>query len=444
LGRCLALWLGDSFVESSLIDRLKKFLGASPTPYHATENLVGLFKSQGFTALDERDEWQLESGKSYYVTRSDASIIAFTLGEKPLHEAGFRLVGTHTDSPCLKVKPQPELLAKNCFQLGVEVYGGALLNPWFDRDLSIAGKVTGELTNGELVSRLIDFKRPVAVIPSLAIHLNREANTNKSVNAQKEMNALLSLSESKLSFRELLAKQFASQYPELQLKEIYDFNLSFYDVQEPACIGLEEEFLASARLDNLLSTFIAADSLLASNGSQTAILICNDHEEVGSRSDSGAQGTMLRDLLARIEPGAAQRHRAVCSSMMLSVDNAHAVHPNYAEKHDASHGPLLNSGPVLKFDADQSYATSSDTAAILRWLAAQDEKIPLQSFVTRADMRCGSTIGPITSASLGLKTADLGVPQLAMHSIRELAGTRDVIYLFNLLQRFYDLTRALV
>ena len=418
------------------IDGLLSFLKNSPSPYHACRELCAMFLAHNFVQLEEKHNWVLETGKAYFYTRSDASIVAFKLGQNPV-DRGLRLVGAHTDSPCLKVKPCPELDKQGYALLGVEVYGGALLNPWFDRDLSLAGKVTGLTKEGELKSALVDFKKAIASIPSLAIHLNREANQNKSTNPQTEMNALLSMKMGNFSFRDLLLGEVNRQNSDLAFSEILDFNLSFYDVQEPSLIGLENDFIASARLDNLLSCYLGAEALIHAGTAQTTVLVCNDHEEVGSRSEAGAQGTLLKDLTCRLVPDEAQRQQMLRHSMMFSIDNAHGVHPNYADRHDDKHGPVLNQGPVIKFDADQSYASSSETAAFVRWLASQSDPVPIQGYVTRADMRCGSTIGPITASSLGIRTVDIGNPQFAMHSCRELAGVDDTKYMRVLIDRFF-------
>lgn len=429
-------------MPSTKVNELLTFLQRSPTPFHAVANLSALFNEHGFVRLDEKSDWQLAPAGKYFLVRSDASIVAFILGRESCVEQGIRLVGAHSDSPCLKVKPTPEILKNNYFQLGVEVYGGVLLNPWFDRDLSLAGKITALDDKGTLVSVLIDFKKPIATIPSLAIHLDRDANNNKTVNPQREMNAILWQSTEKTSFKARLLKQAALEHPELHLTDILDFNLSFYDTQSPAVIGMDDEFIASARLDNLLSTYVGAQALLNADDTCTSVFICNDHEEIGSRSESGAQGTLLNDVIARLVPDAIDQQKCMRCSLMLSVDNAHGIHPNYADKHDEGHGPELNAGPVIKFNADQSYATNSETAAVLRVLAADTSSvIPLQNFVMRADLRCGSTIGPITSANSGIKTVDLGVATFAMHSIRELGGVKDVDMLHNLLVRFYTCKR---
>lgn len=420
-------------MQSALFD----FITQSPTPFHATQNLASALTAAGFTELDERAAWQLEPAGQYFVRRNDSSIIAFRLGQRPLTKQGLRVIGAHTDSPCLKVKPQPEINSQGYWQLGVEVYGGVLLLPWFDRDLSLAGRVTFS-QDGQLHSRLIDFKTPIAVIPSLAIHLNREANKGWEVNAQKELPPVLTQLNTKeeKDFRVLLAAQLQREHG-LQDAQILDYELSFYDTQAPAHIGLEQEFIASARLDNLLSCFVGLQALLAADQQYASVLVCTDHEEVGSSSACGADGPFLEQVLRRLLPQEEDFSRCIQRSMLVSADNAHGIHPNYADKHDSNHGPLLNQGPVIKVNSNQRYATNSETAAFFRHLC-QQHNVPVQSFVTRSDMGCGSTIGPITASKLGINTIDIGAATFAMHSIRELAGTQDVAYLTKALTAFYS------
>ena len=424
-------------VDHEFNEQLLAFIERSPTPFHATENMALLLEQANFELLAEGGDWSLRPGGKYYLTRNDSSIIAFIYGTASIVDAGIRMVGAHTDSPTLMVKPQPEK-TKSYFQLGVEVYGGALLNPWFDRDLSIAGRlVFRDKKTGQLGKRLINFQRPVAVIPSLAIHLDREANKNRTVNPQTDIPPILFESESDdcKDFRQILAKQLLTEHSELGDVDsdldldVLDYELCFYDSQPPAQIGLHGDFIASARLDNLLSCFCGLQALLDAGGdkantAQTCMLVCTDHEEVGSASACGAQGPMLQTTLERMLPDVQERARAINRSLLISADNAHGMHPNYASKHDNNHMPILNHGPVLKINANQRYATSSVTAALFRqWCDA--ENVPLQSFVTRTDLACGSTIGPITATQIGVQTLDVGVPTFAMHSIRELAGARD-------------------
>ena len=418
---------------------LMGFLRDSPTPFHAVSNMIGRLEQAGFQRLNEGQAWQLENAGRYFVVRNDSALVAFRVGERPPSEAGWRMMGAHTDSPCLRIKPQPEIREKGCLQLGVEVYGGALLNPWFDRDLSIAGRVTWVDREGERHESLVDFTRPVAVIPSLAIHLDREANTSHSINAQTQLPPLLMLTGDKpeKSFRELLEQQLRAEQPSLDVRQVLDYELSLYDTQPPAITGLHEDFICSARLDNLLSCYLGLAALLESGDDQPAVAVFNDHEEVGSMTAEGAHGPFLKAVLGRWLEGEAY-HRALARSMMMSVDNAHAVHPNFPDYHDSRHGPVLNEGPVIKINSNQRYATSSPTSALYQHLSDQ-LGVPCQSFVVRADMGCGSTIGPLTAGNLGVRTLDVGVPQLAMHSIRELAGTRDAHSLYQVLKAYLAL-----
>ncbi len=416
---------------------LLDFLKRSPSPFHATQSMAEALQAAGYQALDERETWQLQPQGRYYVTRNDSSIIAIKLGQHDPVQHGIRMVGAHTDSPCLKVKPQPELARHGYWQLGVEVYGGVLLSPWFDRDLSLAGRVTFK-HNEQLQSRLIDFKHAIASIPSLAIHLNREANSGWAINAQTELPPVLAQlqGETKQDFRALLADQLQREHA-ISDACVLDYELCFYDSQPAALIGLNQDFIASARLDNLLSCYSGLQALLNSDDQHSQVLVCTDHEEVGSNSACGADGPFLEQVLRRVLNSEEDFVRCIQHSLLISADNAHGIHPNYADKHDANHGPLLNHGPVIKVNANQRYATTSETSSFFK-LLCQQANIPVQSFVTRSDLGCGSTIGPITASQLGVQTIDIGVPTFAMHSIRELAGSKDLGYLLSVLQTFYN------
>ncbi|MGE8501302.1 aspartyl aminopeptidase [Ectopseudomonas oleovorans] len=424
-------------MREELIQGLLDFLNASPTPFHATASLAMRLEAAGYRHLDERAPWHTEAGGRYYVTRNDSSIIAFKLGKRPAVDGGIRLVGAHTDSPCLRVKPNPELQRQGFFQLGVEVYGGALLAPWFDRDLSLAGRVTYR-RDGKVESQLIDFYQPIAVIPSLAIHLNREANQGWAINPQNELPPILAqlASSETADFRALLAEQLAMEH-DFNPDAVLDYELSFYDTQSAAIVGLNQDFIASARLDNLLSCYAGLQALIDANDEETCVLVCTDHEEVGSCSACGADGPFLEQVLRRVLPEGDAFVRAIQRSLLVSADNAHGVHPNYADKHDGNHGPKLNAGPVIKINSNQRYATNSETAGFFRHLCLENE-VPVQSFVVRSDMGCGSTIGPITASQLGVRTVDIGLPTFAMHSVRELAGSHDLDHLVKVLTAFYS------
>ncbi len=423
--------------QDALIERLLDFLRRSPTPWHAVANMAARLDAAGYRRLDEREPWRLAAGEKVYVTRNDSSIIALQLPEGEL--SSLRMIGAHTDSPGLRLKPNAAQTGGGWLQLGIETYGGVLLAPWFDRDLGLAGRVQVRHPDGRLEGVLLNVDRPVAIIPSLAIHLDREANNGRSINAQTEMAPVFLQGGEAPDLPRLLKAWLAEQHG-LEEVEPLDFELGFHDMQPPARVGVEGELIASARLDNLLSCFAGLEALLDADGRQGVVLVANDHEEVGSASSCGAQGPFLGDVLRRVGEqlgggGEESFIRLIQASRMISCDNAHALHPNFADKHDAAHGPALNGGPVIKVNANQRYATNSATAAMFRDLCRQAE-VPVQTFVTRADMGCGSTIGPLTATELGVPTLDVGAPQWAMHSIRETAGARDVEHLTRVLTAF--------
>jgi aspartyl aminopeptidase len=419
--------------------QLCDFLARATTPFHAVAEMTAKLSAAGFEALEEDASWQLQSGGKYYLQRNGSSLLAFVMGRESSPAQGMRMVGAHTDSPCLMVKPSPEKFRHGYFQLGVQVYGGALLNPWFDRDLSLAGRVSFETADGALRSLLIDFRKAIATVPSLAIHLDKDVNKKRSINPQTDILPLLCQCAGTDSpdFRELLQSRLLEEHPDCAVQRVLDYELSFYDTQSPAIIGLEDEFLASARLDNLLSCFTGMRALIESDGAVSTLLVCNDHEEVGSLSAAGARGPLLSSVLKRLSTDEAGYVALTDRSMMISADNAHGIHPNYADRHDDNHGPILNRGPVIKVNANQRYATNSETSGLFRMLCAQED-VPVQSFVVRSDMGCGSTIGPITAGGTGVRTIDVGVPTFAMHSIRELAGSEDGWNLYRVLRRFYN------
>lgn len=422
--------------QNDFNQQLLSFLDRSPTPFHATANMVDACVAAGFEVLQERDSWSLKPGGRYVVTRNQSSVIAFTLPEEDnAVKTGFRMSGAHTDSPCLKVKTNPDMKGQGYLRLGVEVYGGALLSTWFDRDLSIAGRVSYRSDQGAVKHALVNFERPVGTVPNLAIHLNREVNNGVAINAQTHLPIVLMQQEDDASgFNDLLTAQLKAQGV-TDVAEILEHECLAYDTQPAALIGYNEDFIASARLDNLLSCFIGLKALLDSPNEVPSLLVCNDHEEVGSLSASGAQGPFLQAVLKRIAGTEESYQQMMAASMMVSCDNAHGIHPNYASYHDNNHAPLLNAGPVIKLNANQRYASNSESSAWFK-LACQQSGVEVQSFIMRSDLACGSTIGPITSAELGVRTIDVGVPQFAMHSVRELAGSRDAYKLYAVLKSF--------
>ena len=427
-----------------LLNSFLKYLKDSPTPYHAVENIVETIEKAGYSSLRENDSWGKLSPGKYYLTRNDSALIAFNLAQSPA-EKGFRMIGAHTDSPCLKIKPNAITVNNGYAKLGVEVYGGALLNPWFDRDLALAGRVTVQTKDGSINHVLLNTNQPLAVIPSLAIHLDRGVNEKRNINKQTHLPAVIYRTDkpngnNNQKFETMLKKWLKKQYPKLLPLKILAFELSLYDHQHPQLVGLNQEFIASARLDNLLSCYASVQALLNSNDNSNQVIVLNDHEEVGSASTSGAQGSFLYAVLSRICAGDENLQRAISHSMLVSADNAHGVHPNYPEVHEPAHQPLINNGPVIKINNNQRYATNSETAAVFKAVCDANE-VPYQMSVVRSDMGCGTTIGPITATRLGVRTVDVGVPQLSMHSIRELAGSKDLAHLITALHGFFALKK---
>ena len=403
------------------------FLDASPTPFHATQNMASMFKNAGFIELDETQSWVLESSKSYFVRRNDSSIIAFTY---PRDKNDYVMVGTHTDSPNLKLKPNAVIKEHGVVKFGVEPYGGLLLNTLFDRELSLAGRITYLDAQDKLKDILIDAQKPLAIIPSLAIHLDDKANKDKTINKQTDLCPILTTNDD-FEFDEFLRWQL-SKVGVLDVKEVYASELSFYDAQKASFVGLHNDFIASARIDNLLSCYVGMLSICSVDASKPMLFVASDHEEVGSDTTSGAGGSFLEDTLKRIFNTHEEYVKMARSSMMVSVDNAHAIHPNFPSKHDTNHSPHINKGVVIKVNANQRYASNSKT--ISKFLnSASNASQSTQYFVTRSDMGCGSTIGPITASKTGIDTIDVGVPTYAMHSIRELCGSDDAYTLYKIL-----------
>ena len=410
-----------------LTRRLLELIDASPTPFHATAEVARRLEAAGFQRLREEDAWSLQPGGKHYLTRNGSTLVAFEVGQEPPGRAGFRIVGAHTDSPNLRLKPHPELSKEGYRQLAVEPYGGVLLATWLDRDLSLAGRVFVQDRPEPLLLRV---PRPVCRIPNVAIHLNREVNDKGLVvNPQQHLPPLVGLEPAQADpewFRAFLAAELSTDAPVLA------FDLMLYDVQPSTVSGLEGEFVHAPRLDNLASCHAGLEALLAAQARGpapfTRVIALYDHEEVGSQSAEGAGSNALLASMERValaRGGSREElHRAVARSLLVSADMAHAIHPNWSDRHEPRHAPRLNQGPVLKLNSEMRYATNADTAARFERLARRAD-VSLQRFVTRSDMRCGSTIGPISASRTGVPTVDVGNPMLSMHSIREMAGSQD-------------------
>jgi aspartyl aminopeptidase len=416
---------------------LFRYLDNSPTAFHAVSEMRNFLIAEDWIELQENTPWQLKPGSSYFVIRENCALVAFTLGSEEFPEKGFRIIGSHSDSPGLQIKPHADVKSAPYLQLGVEIYGGPLLNPWFDRDLSLAGRVCCSDNSNNLLDYIIDFKRPLLTIPSLAIHFDREANNGRPIDKQKFLPPLLAqeISGQLPEFSQILREQIGQQYPESAIKEILGFDLFCYDHQKAGYIGINNDFITSSRLDNLLSCHVGMMAMCAAGTERNTLFICTNHEENGSTSTTGAHGSFIEDIFARILPAPETRQIALRNSFFISIDNAHAVHPNFRDKSEPNHEVILNGGPVIKVNANQRYATNSRSASLFKIIASEAE-IPVQEFVMRTDMACGSTIGPMTAAKLGVETIDIGAPTLSMHSIRELTGSTDPYMMFKVVRSF--------
>jgi aspartyl aminopeptidase len=405
---------------------LRSLVDASPSPFHAVAEMARRLRAGGFSELDERDHWELGPGDLRYVVRDGGSIVAFRVGSAPLAEAGARLVGAHTDSPTFKVRPRPDLERVGYRLVGVEPYGGLLAHTWLDRELTVAGRLA--VREGDTIAyALVTLPGGALRLPSLAIHLDRGVRDGLVLDPQRHLVPVWGpgLGDEPGLLSALAEAAGVAEHA------VVGHDLVVADTQPAAATGRDGTWIAAPRLDNLGSCHAGAAALLAAEPApHTALFVANDHEEVGSGSAEGARGSFLSDVLARLvaatgDTDGQSLHRAVARSLLVSADMAHAVHPNHSERHEPSHAPALGGGPVLKLNANQSYATDAGTGG---WFTARcrDAGVPVQHFVSRADLPCGSTIGPLTATRLGLATVDVGNPMLGMHSCRELASAVDV------------------
>jgi aspartyl aminopeptidase len=426
----------------SSLDDLLTFLAASPTPYHAVASAIGLLVPAGFRPLAEHDAWDALPPGRYYVAHEGSALVAFIVPDAPVH--GFRIVGAHTDSPNLRLKPKPEYVKEGYQQLGVEVYGGALLNSWLDRDLGLAGRVILRGDGQGFDARLVRLDQPRLRVPQLAIHLDRDVNDKGLLlNKQEHLAPVLGLASSgEADLKTLVASSLG-----IAVDEILHLDLMLYDTLAPARGGAHDEFFFSARLDNLAmchASVVSIAGVSATDEGLCPVVALFDHEEVGSQSATGAESHFLPRLLERLSRRGGRSYdehaRTLARSLCLSADMAHAVHPNYESRHEPRHKPMLNGGPVLKVNAQQRYATSARTATLVEDLCRKLE-IPLQQYVNRTDLPCGTTIGPITSTLLGIPTADVGNPMLSMHSCREMAGAKDPGLMERLMGAFFGAPR---
>ena len=422
---------------------LLSFIDASPSPWHAVASCTARLEAAGFSRLHESAAWRLAPDTGYYVVRDDSSLIAFHTGSGALADHGYRIIGAHTDSPGFRVKPNPIKRQPGANTLGVEIYGGPIVASFADRELSLAGRViVADDKGGHLSTRLYHAQRPLLRLPNVAIHLNRTVNQEGlKFDLQSELPLVLGVMEAELPAREDF-KALLGQELGVSAENILSWELAVADTQAGAFFGLEQEYIANSQLDNLASCHAALEAIVEASQDGFAgvrVLAFFDHEEIGSQSFKGADGPFLNDVLGRIEdvfaagPGEASQARA--RSLVLSADMAHAHHPNYARYYDMEHTVHPNRGPVIKINASQRYATDGLADAVFETLCREVD-VPVQRYVHRNDLPCGSTIGPITAGRLGIRCADVGNAMWSMHSLRESAGARDHDFMIRAMRHF--------
>jgi aspartyl aminopeptidase len=428
--------------EVKFAQELIDFIYESPTAFHAVERVKRELEPAGFVELKEEEKWEIKKGGKYYITKNDSAIIAFIAGSGEVEESGFKIIGAHTDSPTFRVKPRPEMVSENQYvKLNIEVYGGPILNTWLDRPLSIAGRVTLKSEDAFYPrTELVNIKKPIIVIPNLAIHMNRNVNSGVELNKQKDMLPLLSVVSEELEKDKYLLNIIAKEL-KVEMDEVLDFDLFLYEYEKGCIMGLNDEFISSSRLDDLSMVHAGIRALISSEvGLATNVMACFDNEEVGSTTKQGANSPYMAYVLERIVLSLGKSRedyfRALAKSFMISADLAHAVHPNVGEKHDPVNRPVINKGPVIKISAAQSYTTDSNSCAVYEQLC-RNAGVPVQKFVNRSDERGGSTIGPLSSTHVNIRSVDMGTPILAMHSVRELGGVKDHTYVTESFKEFY-------
>lgn len=421
------------------------FINKSPSPFHAVHETAQALTAAGFQQLREEDPWAgaVQPGGKYFVTRNQSAIVAFAVGGRYSRGAGgFHVIGAHTDSPCLKVKPISSIESAGWLQVGVETYGGGLFHTWFDRDLGLAGRVIVRESDSSFRSRLVLVNRPILRIPTLAIHLDRDVASGFSFNKETHLRPVLATAvraqleattgdkadQPKAKHSSVLLQLLAKELG-VEIDQICDFELCLFDTQGANVGGALDEFIFAPRLDNLCCSWLATQALVKAlptlaDDDNVRVVALFDNEEVGSSSRMGAGSDFLQTVAERVA-GVELGASAARKSFLVSADMAHGVHPNYSEKHEMNHRPAIHAGPVIKYNANERYATSGESAFLLKEIARR-HRIDLQEFVVRQDTGCGSTIGPILSTRTGIRTVDVGIAQLSMHSIREMCGTEDL------------------
>lgn len=421
--------------------QLLEFIDDCPSPWHAVSSIESRLLEQGFTRLQEHRPWSLKPGGRYFVSRKDASIIAFKMGTKPVSETGFRIVGAHTDSPGLRLKPKAAFATDGIARLAVEVYGGPILATFTDRDLSLAGRVNVRKGQG-FETHLVRFNQPLVRLPNLAIHMNRDVNEQGlKLHKQNELPLIFGFGKDTESAAQAFLQLLANQL-QVEPGQILNWEMNVYDTQQGVFWGENQEFIANSQLDNLASCHSGITALLQAQASDaTAVCALFDHEEVGSESASGAGGSFIADVLARIAVAQGldeeMKLAAYAQSFFISADMAHAYHPNFPNAYEPGHKVMVNGGPVIKINVNQRYSSDADTSARFM-LLCENAGVPYQQYAHRTDLGCGSTIGPIVSSALGMAGVDVGCPMWAMHSLRESAGVLDHHAMIKVLQMAFE------
>lgn len=420
--------------QDKLLKKLFTFIDESPTAFHAVMNLEKILDKEGFTRLEEKDSWEIVKGGKYYVNRNGSALIAFTIPEKD--PAGYHMVAAHSDSPCFKLKESSEITVDDAYlKLNVEKYGGMILSTWLDRPLSVAGRVVLKGKDG-ILTKLVNANRDIALIPNLAIHINKDINKGVEYNPQTDMQPMIGESSAKGNLFKLLAKEAG-----VEEKEILGTDLFLYNRDRCRLVGIDDAFIAGPRLDDLECVY-AGLTAMVNETPKKYINLCAvfDNEEVGSTTKQGAASTFLQDVLfricAKLGKGGEEYRRMLADSFLISADNAHALHPNHPEKADVTNRPVLNGGIVIKYHGSQRYATDAYSAAVMKDICNR-AGVPFQSYANRSDIIGGSTLGNISTAQVSVNTVDIGLAQLAMHSACETAGAKDVGYLTEALRVFY-------
>lgn len=416
------------------VKKLLSFIEESPTAFHAVAEMKKRFLEAGFLELKEEDHWELKAGGNYFVTRNSSALLAFSIPQTlPMK---FHIMASHSDSPAFKIKENPEIVVENAYvKLNVEPYGGMLMAPWFDRPLSVAGRIVIE-EEGELKERLLCVDRDLLMIPSLAIHMNREANKGYAYQAQKDLLPLYGTAEARDTFWDVIAEAGG-----VEKENILGHDLFVYNRMPGTVWGADDGFVSCGRLDDLQCAFASMEGFLSAERKDSIGIHCVlDNEEVGSTTKQGAASTFLLDTLLRINSGLGRSYeeylRTLAGSFMISADNAHAIHPNHTDVADPVNRPVINQGIVIKFNANQKYCTDALSAARFRQLCARAE-VPVQTFTNRSDIAGGSTLGNIANTQVAVSSVDIGLPQLAMHSPYETAGTKDTWYLIQAAREFF-------